>query len=229
MRKKIKKMVTTYTHISIPAKDARKVRGFFADLDTTDSNLHNHSLEGKDIYRYPVIQYKVLHGHPVIVALESGISSIYPHLMKETELKIGDEMYTDMEMDISLSQPFLGDSKQVQKYRFLTPWIALNQKNYVEYGKSDDEKKQEMLANILIGNILSFCKRFDVTIEQKLQVTHHLQEVPVVYKGTKMQAFLGSFEINASIPDLCGLGKGTARGFGTVVSEKEKKGEGNGE
>ncbi len=216
MTRKIKMMTATYKNIKLPATNTGKLRGFYADLDMADNNLHNHTEEGKDIYRYPRVQYKILKEHPVIVAVEEGIRSLHPHLMEQTELRIGDKVYSDMTLDISLSEQMLGDSREIRGYRFVTPWLALNQKNYQEYQDTDSDGKEQILSRILIGNILSLCKGFGVTIEGKLSVEYQLKSRYVIYKGTKMEAFTGKFQVNCRIPELLGIGKGTASGFGVV-------------
>ena len=93
------------------------------------------------------------------------------------------------------------------------------------YKKADQEAQAVLLSNILTGNILSMCKRFGVTIENQLTVTHQLESVSVWYKGKKMEGFRETFQVNCCIPDLCGIGKGTARGFGTVRIQHDKRGD----
>lgn len=229
MNRKIRVMTAVYKNIHLPASEARWVRGFFADLDQSDSNLHNHKENGDQIYQYPIVQYKVLHNSPVIVALEDGIRSIHPHLMEQTELRFGEKAYTDLALDIKLQELPLGDSRIIRTYTFLTPWLALNQENYEKYSRASDEEKEQMLAQILIGNVLSMCKRFGVTIENRLTAAHQLKETQVMYKGRKMSGFTGTFHMNCCIPDLCGIGKGTARGFGTVKIQRERKEQEDGE
>ena len=223
MIKNIRVMVATYKNIRLSISEAKKIRGFFADLDYTDSCLHNHGESGEQIYRYPLVQYKVAGCHPMILAMEEGIRSIHPHLMEQTKMTLGDKVYTDMALDIQLSERPMGDSREVKKYQFLTPWLALNQSNYERYKEADEDGQAVLLSNILIGNILSMCKRFGVTIENKLTVTHHLESIPVWYKGRRMEGFRGTFQVNCCIPDLCGIGKGTARGFGTVKIQHDKR------
>ena len=91
MTGKVRVMTAVYKNIKVSSAEARKVRGFFADLDKEDSHLHNHTIDGLDIYRYPKVQYKVLGGKPVIVAIEDGIRSIHPHLMEEREISSGNQ------------------------------------------------------------------------------------------------------------------------------------------
>ncbi len=220
MNKKINMMTATYRNIKLSGTDASKLRGFFADLDTSDSNLHNHMEDGTDIYRYPKVQYKVIGGHPVIVAADEGIRSIQPYLMKQREIRIGREVYTNPALDIRLSSRRIGDSYEMKCYEFVTPWIALNQKNYYRYMSADEYGKEKLLSDVLVGNLLSLCKAFDVTIEQRLEVTYQLRSVMVTYKGKSMEGFVGSFQVNCHIPELLGIGKGTARGYGVVRRER---------
>ena len=222
MKKYIRIMTAVYKNIQLVASDAKNVRGFFADLDWSDSVLHNHTGTGESIYRYPKVQYKVLKGNPVIVALEEGIRSVHPLLMEQTELKIGRNKFYDMSMDIRLAEMPLGDHREMKEYYFATPWLALNQENYKRFENADQEEREAILERILTGNILSMCKGLGVTIENKLQVRHQLRSVPVSYKGKKMEGFVGDFQINCCIPELCGIGKGTSRGFGKVKIRKDK-------
>lgn len=217
MRDRIQIMTATYMNVRVSKDEARGIRGFFANLERDNIYLHNHTADGIDIYRYPLVQYKVINENPVVVAIEDGIPSIQPYLMKETQLKIGMRTYNDLMLDISLSQQWAGDSDRIEAYRFETPWLALNQKNYKIYIESSEQQKKQLINRILVGNILSFCKGIGITIENKLEVTHCLRPIAIFYKETKMIAFQGNFQVNCQIPKLCGIGKGTAKGFGVVV------------
>lgn len=223
MIRKIKVMTAIYSHIDISAGEARKLRGFFGNQNANDEKLHNHLQDGSQVYKYPVVQYKVLWGHPAVTAAEEGIISIYPLLMQNNELCIGSRSYTDTFLDIQISERLIGDSRKIQNYQFLTPWIALNQKNYRIYQKMGYEEQEAFLNKILIGNVLAFYKNFGVTIEQKLEAEHELKMIPIVYKKNKMIGFIGRFSVNCYLPDLFGIGKGVSRGFGTIKSVREKE------
>ncbi len=222
MTKNIRLLTASYPEIRVPASSARKIRGFFADADRADDRLHNHTADGGQIYRYPQVQYKVLGGTPIVVAAEEGISSVHTQLMRGTPLKIGSQIYKDPAVDIHLSTHRMGDSRNMQSYRFITPWIALNQENFSRYQAEDEEQRSLLLPKILIGNLLSMCKAFGIAVEGRLTVSHHFHRVPVFYKGRQMEGFSGEFTANCFIPDLLGLGKGTARGFGTVKQQKSR-------
>ena len=139
--------------------------------------------------------------------------------MRQDKLIIGNQIFLDTEIQIQLSTALAGCCTEGREYRFLTPWLALNQDNYLQFHQILGEEKERLLSRILIGNILSMCKGLGVTVERELWVSHNLKAVLVSYKGKRMKGFLGSFRVNCHIPDLFGLGKGTARGYGTVCEE----------
>ena len=110
-------------------------------------------------------------------------------------------------------------------YRFLTPWLALNEENHRKYQRlrSWNEKK-EMLSKILIGNIIAMSKGLGYTVPAPIEVElGRLREVPARLKGTPMIGFLGDFKVNFEIPDYLGLGKSVSRGFGTVKRQRVEK------
>lgn len=223
MTKKEKFLIAEYRNIKLKQRDAVKVRGFFADLDETDTLMHNHLKTGKNIYRYPRVQYKVLHHHPYIVAFGEGINSLYPKLMSAERVTLDGVTYDNPDLQISLETKLIGDSREIYRYKFLTPWLALNQENYrkfINIPPDREDMKEDMLKKILTGNILSLCGGFDVNIEGKIDVSVNVKNVPVRFKGEPMIGFIGSFEANVHIPGFCGIGKGVSRGMGTIVPIK---------
>ena len=110
-------------------------------------------------------------------------------------------------------------------YSFLTPWLALNEKNYEKYQKLGEWiKRKELLKKILIGNIISMSKSLGYTVPEPIKANiNKLKEVQTSLKGTTMLGFLGTFSVNFEIPDYWGIGKSVSRGFGTVKRVKELK------
>ena len=58
-----------------------------------------------------------------------------------------------------------------------------------------------------------------ITKENPLPKYHQLKEIMKVEikKGVEMVAFTGEFKVNFNIPDFWGIGKSSARGYGTVI------------
>jgi hypothetical protein len=94
--------------------------------------------------------------------------------------------------------------------------MSLNQKNHQRYEKSDQAEQKKLLERILIGNFLSFFKGMDHFIETKIEIDIQFREKQTRFKNNIMLAFEGSFKTNLELPDLIGLGKSVARGFGTI-------------
>lgn len=217
MIKKEKFLIAEYRNIELKQQDAVKLRGYFANLDGSDTLMHNHMESGENIYRYPRVQYKVIHHHPVIVAFGEGINSLYPKLMDMDNVVLGETIYWDPELQIKLETKVIGDSRKAYHYKFLTPWLALNQENYKRYLElSTEPEKKQILEKILTGNILSMCRGFAVELEQKITASVDVKDIPVKFKGESMIGFIGWFEVNAHLPTLCGIGKGVSRGMGTI-------------
>lgn len=211
-------MRVTYPDITIPQWKGSKLRGFFSQLDRADPVLHQHLEGGGVSYRYPLVQYKVLRRHPVIVAAGDGIRHIYPHIMAQDSLCLDGVRYPCGNRRIELGEEPLGGSAVPLRYRFLSPWFGLNQENFARYlALEEPQARQQLLARILVGNLLALAKGFGVTVEDRLTVTPDLSERRDRFKGESILSFYGQFEVNFQLPDLLALGKSVSRGYGTYT------------
>lgn len=221
MEKKIRTLRTVYPDIQVPPDQGRLLRGFFASGSGADSLLHNHGSAGRDIYRYPLVQYKIIEGMPAIVAAEAGIKEIYPLILERETLLLGQQTFPCGTVVQDITWETVGELNTLRRYRFCTPWFALNQENYRKYDALDQEGKRELLERILTGNILSLAKGLGIVVERRLQVETNLRECLVPFKHEVVTGFEGSFSVNFSIPGLLGLGKSVSRGFGAVCPEEK--------
>lgn len=221
MNAKVKVMKVSYNDVKLKKSDSTKLRGFYANKNCENDLLHNHKENGELAYRYPNIQYKIIGTQPVIIAWGDGIKAMYDQIMQYDKINIDGKEYDSTNIDIKLSEPLIGDSAEIREYTFLDPWLCLNQENYKKYVEADDEKKQELLIRILLGNTLSFAKAFGITIQNQLKAEIDLKEIKVNFKNESMTAFYGSFKINFNFPDFFGIGKSVSRGFGTVLRKKQ--------
>jgi len=123
-----------------------------------------------------------------------------------------------MEKTITIKEEDIDIQGISLSYSFLTPWLALNEKNYEKYqGLENWAEKKRFLAKILVGNIISMSKGLGYTVPEPIKADiSKIREVRTSLKGTPMLGFLGTFSVNFSIPDYFGLGKSVSRGFGTV-------------
>jgi len=196
---------------------ASKIRGFVARQYDEYILLHHH-LGQFLLFRYPLIQYKMIEGIPIIVGLNKGADILQKIYWDLNFFFIGDEKVQIREKILILRSDDYGSNSQFNDYYFLTPWLALNEKNYEKYQKLGTwERRKELLASILVGNIISMSKGLGYTVPEILKVEiKSIREMPVKLKDIPMLSFVGNFSVNFEIPDYWGIGKSVSRGFGTV-------------
>lgn len=211
-------LVLEFTTVRFIASDLPKLRGYFAGHFQENMEFHNHLPDGSFSYKYPVIQYRIINGHPALIGVNEGIELIKNLFFELGELVINQRVYKLPEKEIILTQQELGESADFINYHFSSPWMALNQENFRTYIEKDKIDKQNYLKFMLKQNIKSLCKGLSYWIEDidKIKVEGFFKEKPVNFKNRKMLCFAGDFMINFHIPQYLGLGKQSARGFGVV-------------
>jgi hypothetical protein len=205
----------TFEDINLSPRYSEKIRGYLGNKYKEKDLLHNHK-ESKFIYRYPLVQYKVISGKPIIIGINKGSELVANIGILNDELILDGVGYSNFQKGIIMSSFDLESTDDYIEYEFITPWIALNQDNSDIYNKSNSIQKDELLKKILIGNIISMSKGLGYTVEEKLYVWIDVREVEVNLKNIKHKAFKGKFKVNFRLPDYIGIGKSVSRGFGTV-------------
>ena len=203
--------------LPLKAIDIHKLRGYFGNRFKELDLLHNHNPEtGKNIYRYPAVQFKergMVTGYK-----EEGIKILKRMFLETDTVIIQDREIKIRQKEMEIKEQPLGEDGELHEYRFLTPWCALNQTNYKKYClMSGAEERRKKLQGILISNILSFCKFAGYTVKERLMVKLKLHHTHEILKGEKVMGFKGDFVINFLLPDYLGLGKSTSRGYGMIV------------
>ncbi len=181
--------------------------------------IHNHDEKGNPIYRYPLIQFKLIEKTPAIIAITDKAVNIFAEIfMKLDKIIIEDTVIPVYEKDLKVEEVEFGYSDEIFMYEFASPWIGLNQKNFKKYNDAGNDEKNEILKKVMTGNILSMAKYLDswLSQDQKIKIAHKLKEIKVNLKGKSMTAFTGIFKTNFCLPDYLGIGKSVSRGFGTV-------------
>jgi len=197
---------------------AYQLRGFFASKFNEYILLHQHQ-QDKFIYTYPLIQYKMLDDVPTIIGVNEGVEVLKEIYDGYDSLVLGGQEYKIFQREIIIKEQKFGISENLYKYKFLTPWMALNEKNYEKYQMFGSwAKRKELLEKILVGNIISISKSLGYTVPAPIKTNVlKMKEVKTSLKGTPMLGFRGTFSVNFEIPDYWGIGNSVSRGFGTVV------------
>ncbi len=216
---KVKTLIFNFI-CDIPLKGTPdKLRGFFADNFGEYTLIHQHLNDNKLLYKAPLIQYKIFDGKPFVLGINEGADILQKIYEDIDYLKIDHTEYQIKEKAIVLRTDYFGMSDRNNSYSFLTPWLALNEKNYEEYQKLDTRaKRKELLKRILIGNIISMSKSLGYSVPKSIIPSiEKIKPVKTSLKGTPMIGFLGSFSVNFEIPNYWGIGKSVSRGFGTII------------
>ncbi len=215
----VQKIVLSFPELKIREFDIPKFRGYLANRYRDYHLIHNHLPGGKFHYHYPVIQFKVLNDAPTIIGLEDGIAILKKVFIDIAHLEINGKQHRINEKAVVLNCDPLGQSTTPFKYRFVLPWMPLNQENFVRYKAAPWAERRSILESILVGNLISLAKglHYDIPAKNDLRVESHLTPKMRNFKNNRMLCFEGEFSVNFLIPDYMGLGKQTARGFGTVV------------
>ena len=216
---KVKIAHIIYTDVEINASSIPKLRGYFAKRYPKEQLFHNHTSDGKCIYQNPQIQYRVIDGHPALIAYNDGVNILRDILLNNESITIGNETHSAIEKEITVIISELGQSDLPLDYYFNTPWMALNEDNYRAYRLMDEIEQQMFLRHILRENLKTISKAFGYLIPdvEAIKVRGMFRPMNVNFKNQRMQCFKGSFQVNFHIPPHLGLGKQSSRGFGVVI------------
>ena len=198
--------------------EATHLRGSFGREFADEVMLHHHEGEGKLRYAYPKVQFKVIDRTAHVLGLAEGASLVTRLWSEVDQTRIGTEVLPVLEAGLIRRRECVGEAESPLVYRFLTPWLGLNQENHFLYeAQSDPAGRLAILERAMAGNCLSLAKGFRHWVEGRINADcRGLKPVPAGLKGVAMVGFVGTFRVNFHIPDHAGIGKSVSRGFGTV-------------
>jgi len=173
---------------------AQKIRGYMGKLFWGDPHAHNHLQNGKLIYRYPRVQYKIVESMCLVIGFNEGIEIIMKAFHDLSLVGLDGEAKEIKFKSLEKYSPSFSISQEKKKYAFFTPWVALNEKNYEKYQKLGSwAKRKALLEKILVGNIISMSKGLGYTVAGPIEVDIlKLREVNTSLKGNPMLGFMVS-------------------------------------
>ena len=181
--------------------------------------FHHHTKRGL-LYEHPLIRYNVCGTEAMIVGLGEG-AFLLRTVPAFDLLRLGDKTCRVLNQSKELARFEVGPCDDPVIYRFQTPYLALNSENYDTWNRSDAFARRKLLQRIVIGNLLSFSKSIGLSVAVQLQAEVELSpDAPYELKpGVELLGFQGLVRINFLMPPYWGIGKSSARGFGTLVRE----------
>ncbi len=220
---KVDIMSVRYTDINISGRDIPKLRGYFANKYRENTLFHNHLGTGFN-YAFPKIHFRAIDNNPVLIGINEGIEVLKEIVFNEDEINIDGKTYQVNEKNITQKTCPFGEAEGMIHYKFISPWMALNEENYKVFNTLSDEDKWFFLNRLLRENFKTLAKGFNYFIPdiESIQVEGKYYNKLVNFKNQKMLCFTGWFKTNFHIPDYFGLGKQSARGFGSIVKQEKK-------
>jgi len=178
----------------------------------------NGDLHG--VYLYPRIQVKVLRKQLCIFAVNEGISPTRSLLEKMEYLMIEGKRITIIEREEKFQEEelFVITPNQYHKYKFITPWVALNERQLDQYEPLFSNERR-LFLNTLLGKNLEFvADNLGRTPENEIQVRFTSSSLtPKTIEYSKYGSFKGYFTANILLPDYLGLGNSISKGLGTLI------------
>ena len=200
-------------------RDLEKLRGFLAYKYRENMVFHNHLSDGYN-YTYPKLQYKLIKNMLSIMGIGEDVTEINKKIFEEIDyLNIDGNLIFDIQKEIEIFDDeieFMGD--KMYEYRFVTPYLPLNDKNFSKY-----LRREYTLEQAITNNILEVLKGLGIWLEKenKIYVSADLQITSRDLKNVNMIAFIGNFYTNIKFPDYFSLGKRKSLGYGTFVKVKK--------
>ena len=173
----------------------------------------------RDTYLYPRVQVKILNEQIYIIGIKEGVEPVLSLIDNVTSFNFGDITINIEKFDIEENKDHLNTTKNLLKYKFITPWVALNKSIGGKYRFLTDQEKPLFLNKLLGQNILFIAKEFGLDIKTKIFTKVNINNLsPDKIDENGWGAFTGEFRTNFILPSYIGLGNGITRGFGTLFS-----------
>lgn len=199
-------------------RDLEKLRGFLIQKYEGNTKFHNH-ISGNFDYSYPKLQYKLIKNNLAVMAIEE-VSDLNSKLFEEIEyIDIFGDMFFDVKKELIIKNEDITYSRnKMFNYKFITPYLPLNEKNFSKYLKGEYS-----LERAITNNILEVLKGLGIWLEKdnKIYTSTNLEITSRNLKNVNMIAFTGNFSTNIKFPNYFSLGKRKSLGYGTFVKVKK--------
>jgi len=195
-------------------------------------NFPNHTIvpfingEYREEMRYPRIQVKVLRNQLCIFGLGEGYGVVQSFKQQLKSFQLEDQTYNVVGMDTPESELRLDQCSELfLRYKFITPWVALNSRSLAIYRALLPGERAAFLNRLLVQNLLFIARELGFDIDYTVSARAKLHTLtPRVVEEQGSGSFKGYFTSNMILPDYLGLGNGITKGLGTIVQMQPQPG-----
>ncbi|MBT6797800.1 MAG: hypothetical protein HN655_05915 [Candidatus Marinimicrobia bacterium] len=173
----------------------------------------------RDRFLYPRVQVKILNEQIYLIGVHEGVDTILSIAEKFKTFDFGNITFEVMDCDIENAEDQFIPSSRLVRYRFITPWVALNHMTGGRYQLLTNQEKPSFLNRLLGQNIIFLANEVGVNLEENVFTKVQVSSLfPRPVDENKWGAFMGEFKTNFVLPNYIGVGNGITRGFGTIYS-----------
>jgi hypothetical protein len=168
-------------------------------------------------FLYPRVQVKILNEQIYIVGINEGVDSIKAIAKKMDFLDFGNITFQILDNEIEEHQNRFQPVTKLIRYRFVTPWVALNQTTGYRYRNLNNADRVNFLNRLLGQNIVFMAREMGMELEENIFTKVTLSSLfPRQVDENNWGAFDGEFRANFVLPNYLGIGNGITRGYGTL-------------
>jgi len=168
-------------------------------------------------FLYPRVQVKILNEQIYIVGINEGVDSIKAIAKKMDFLDFGNITFQILDNEIEEHQNRFQPVSKLIRYRFVTPWVALNQTTGYRYRNLNNADRVNFLNRLLGQNIVFMAREMGMELEENIFTKVTLSSLfPRQVDENTWGAFDGEFRANFVLPNYLGIGNGITRGYGTL-------------
>lgn len=194
------------------------LRGAVAAQFPENDLFHQHDATDQLVYRYPRVHYRWQGGSGVIAGFGDGAESLVRIPWAGLELRLGKQHLSVIDAHTALRRHAVAPTESLARYRFCSPWLPLNQKNFERYRAMDRAERELERDRLAVAGILMALKGLGIRFGERLFAAFECQgTVPCTYKAQKLMGFRGTLVANADLPDDIAIGKAVSHGYGWLV------------
>ena len=170
-------------------------------------------------YLYPRVQVKILNEQIYIVGLNEGVEPALALIKNLDSFNFGDITLKIEEVETEQNNNPVMMTDKLLRYKFITPWVALNAGTNRKYENLVDEEKILFLNKLLGQNLLFLSKELGLNIDSKIYTKVEVQDIePNKHDENGWRFFDAEFKTNFMLPSYIGFGNGITRGYGSIFS-----------
>ena len=148
-------------------------------------------------YLYPRVQVKILNEQIYIIGIKEGIDSVLSLIDNIRSFNFGNITINIEKYDIEENKDQFITTEKLLRYKFITPWIALNKSTGGKYRFLTDQEKPLFLNQLLGKNLLFIAKELGIEIKNKIFTKVSINNlIPEKIDENGWGALTGEFKTN---------------------------------